>query len=50
MNVDGLLASTLGDVANAASSKTLNLIFLIETKRRFEEVDEDGLVTDSTGK
>ena len=43
LNVDGLSASTLDDVANAASSKSLDLIFLLETKRRFEEVD--GLVT-----
>ena len=45
LNVDGLSASTLDDVANAASSKSLDLVFLLETKRRFEEVDVNGLGT-----
>ena len=45
LNVDGLSASTLDDVANAASSISLDLIFLLETKRRFEEVDVNGLGT-----
>ena len=44
LNVDGLSASTLDDVANAASRRSLDLIFLLETKRRFEEVEENSSV------